>query len=176
MILAGASRGGSMTHIRKRPGLAVLIFFWCCSFPAGAAEYRYDPDADPYRQLEAAGIQATEANKLVLVVFGSEWCPDCRSFNSKLGEPPLSDTVESNFQVVHVDVGNWDRNIEFTRQFGKPIDEGIPSIAILGPDLSLHFVAEAGEFASARHSKVTSLNDWFSNILARIRDGDPPDH
>jgi len=133
-----------------------------------ADEYSYDPSADPFQLLVNSFKKAKEEDKLVLIVFGSDWCPDCRSLNAKFNKEPLSETISSNFVVMHVDVGEWDKNIAFTEDFGKPIDGGIPSIAILGNDRKLFYVAEGGEFASARTSKVKSLNDWFSSVTSEI--------
>jgi len=133
-----------------------------------AEKHGYDPSADPYQLLENSVKRATEEDKLVLIVFGSDWCPDCGSLNKKLSKKPLSKTINSNFVVMHVDVGEWDKNIPFTEEFGKPIGGGIPSIAILGGDRHLYYVAEGGEFASARTSKVKSLNEWFTSVVSEI--------
>jgi thioredoxin 1 len=147
------------------------LFFAMCIFLSSfsyAGEYRYDPDADPYVLLSKSTLTATKENKLILVVFGADWCPDCRSFNEKLNIKPLSEIITSRFVVMHVDVGEWDKNIDFTKQFGSPIDGGIPSIAILGNDKKLYYVAEGGEFASARTSKVKTLNEWFVAVDKEI--------
>ena len=57
-----------------------------------AADYGYDPDADPAVTYQAALQQSAREEKLVLLVFGSDWCPDCRSLNKKLGQAPLAAT------------------------------------------------------------------------------------
>jgi thiol-disulfide isomerase/thioredoxin len=135
---------------------------------ATAEDYGYNPEADPNATYQQAIARAGQQEKLVLLVFGSEWCPDCRSLNTKMGLPPLSDTVQENFVVAHVDIGNWDRNMAFTGQFGEPVANGIPSIAIVAPDGTLLYVSEAGEFASARSTGLDSLDSWFRDRLAVI--------
>ncbi|WP_339066470.1 thioredoxin family protein [Teredinibacter turnerae] len=132
------------------------------------AETGYDPKANPEKDLKAALVSAEEKDKLVLVIFGADWCPDCRSLNKKIAEPPLAKTIDDNFSVIHVDVGRWDNNIEFASRFGKPIEKGIPSIAILDKDQGIYYVAQGGEFATARNAKVNSLNDWFEALLKAI--------
>ena len=135
---------------------------------AAAADYGYDPDADPASTYQQAIALAGQQDKLVLLVFGSEWCPDCRSLNEKMAQLPLSETIENNFVVAHVDIGNWDKNMGFTEQFGKPVAKGIPSIVIVGPDKQLLYISEAGEFASARSTGLASLDRWFRDRLALI--------
>jgi len=134
-----------------------------------AEEYSYDPQADPAVDYQHALEQATAQDKLVLVVFGSQWCPDCRSLNTKMNQEPLQATVQDNFVVTHVDVGNWDKNMDFVAQFGEPVAKGIPSIAIVGSDQKAYYVSEAGEFASARSSSLSALTQWFEQKLTEIQ-------
>ncbi len=146
--------------------IAILLF---SGLTAAADDYAYDPDADPGATYQQAIAQAGQQGKLVLLVFGSEWCPDCRSLNEKMGQSPLSETVRQNFIVAHVDIGNWDKNMAFTEQFGEPVAKGIPSIAIVDADKTLLYVSEAGEFASARSTDLATLDSWLRDRLAAIR-------
>lgn len=66
----------------------------------------YDPEADPVVAYQQALAQASGQDKFVLLVFGSEWCADCRSLGKKLGQAPPEATVDSHFVVAHVDIGN----------------------------------------------------------------------
>jgi thiol-disulfide isomerase/thioredoxin len=138
-----------------------------CGSPL-SAEYAYDPNADPAVTYQQAIQQASEQQKLVLLVFGSEWCPDCRSLNKKMAMPPLSDTLTGYFVVAHIDIGNWDRNMAFVAQFGKPVAKGIPSIAIIAPDKRVLYVSEGGEFASARSAGLSGLDNWFKDRLHQL--------
>jgi thiol-disulfide isomerase/thioredoxin len=91
------------------------------------------------------------------LVFGSEWCPDCRSLNKKMALQTFSQTLQDNFLVVHVDIGNWDRNMAFTKRFGEPVSKGIPSIAVVAPDKKVLYVSEAGGVCNRRkHGLVVS--------------------
>lgn len=139
---------------------SVLLLAW----PASA----YDPSADPATDYAQALSSAAESDRKVLVVFGADWCPDCRAFDQLITQAPLQATIEEHFVVMHVDIGNWDRNMAFTEQFGEPVAKGIPSIAILSADKDLLYVAEGGEFASARSSTTEDLNDWFMERLTLI--------
>lgn len=135
---------------------------------AEAQEYSYDPAADPVAAFQLATQQAGQQHKLVMLVFGSEWCPDCRSLNKKMASQPFSETLQGHFLVVHVDIGNWDRNMAFTRQFGEPVAKGIPSIAVVAPDKQVLYVSEAGEFASARNMGLSALDGWMQELLIEI--------
>lgn len=144
--------------------LAALLAAAACSQKSGP----YRPSADPEAELQAALAKAGEDQKKVLVLFGANWCPDCLSLDDKFKQAPLSTTIDQNFHLVYVDVGNFDRNLEFVRRFGSPISVGIPSLAITDADERVLFVAEAGQFASARSAKADSLNTWFTQKLKNI--------
>lgn len=144
------------------------IFLLSFSMTAWTEGYKFDTEADPTQHYNAALSSANEQGKLVLVVFGSEWCPDCRSLNQKMTQSPLRDTLENSFVVTHVDIGNWDLNMAFAANFGEPVAKGIPSIAIVEPEGKILYVSEAGEFASARSSGIDSLDDWFQAKLAEV--------
>lgn len=146
-----------------------MLSVMACSNESAKHSYAYDPDANPEALLDSALATAKQNDQLVLVVFGSGWCPDCRSLNYKMAQPPLAETIKANFSVMHVDVGQWDKNIAFTEQFGNPIDSGIPSLAIMSRNKKLYYVAEDGGFASARSTTIQALNDWFLSALAAIQ-------
>jgi thioredoxin-related protein len=150
------------------PGYLAAWLLLLNGMTANAQDYGYDPDADPAATYQQALERAGQQDKVVLLVFGSEWCADCRSLNKKMAQAPLSETVTENFIVAHVDIGNWDRNMEFTEQFGEPVAKGIPSIVIVGSDKKLLYVSEAGEFASARSTDLASLDAWFRDRLDLI--------
>ena len=152
----------SQLHFVRYYLLSVLLLL-----PLAALGFGYDTDADPATTYQQALQRSAEEGKLVLVVFGSEWCPDCRSLNKKIMQAPLAATVEASFVVAHIDIGNWDRNMAFTEKFGNPVEQGIPSIAIVASDGRILYVSEAGEFASARSAELTVLNDWFADMLAQ---------
>lgn len=149
--------------------LLILLSLGARAETPGYDTHGYDPKADPAVDYQQALTAAGTGDKLVLLVFGSEWCADCRSLNQKMGLAPLETTVSGNFVVSHVDIGNWDLNMAFTEQFGDPVGKGIPSIAIVGSDGKTLYVSEAGEFASARSSELKDLDQWFQQKLAEIR-------
>ena len=158
-------QGLSLAFRISRYLVSPILLSWAL---VAAADYGYDPDADPAVTYQAALQQSAQEEKLVLLVFGSEWCPDCRSLNKKLGQTPLASTIDESFVVAHVDIGNWDKNMAFTEQFGEPVAQGIPSIAIVAPDGSVLYVSEAGEFASARSAELPALDGWFKDMLKQI--------
>jgi thiol-disulfide isomerase/thioredoxin len=91
----------------------------------------YDRRADAQADLGRAVDQARRENKHVLVVFGANWCPDCRKLASDMAEPALGTPIAERFVVTKVDVGNFNRNGRIVNQMGNPVDLGIPAVVVL---------------------------------------------
>lgn len=129
----------------------------------------YDPHANPRDDLALATARAAQDDKLILLVFGADWCPDCQVLDYHFKQEGLRAVIDANFHVVKVDVGEKDKNLDFVAEFGNPIAKGIPAIAILDAGLGIQYVSNAGEFANSRSAKTDSLKDWFQSVVDKIR-------
>lgn len=118
------------------------------------------PDAG----LAAALKTATDANKRVLVIFGADWCPDCRKLGADLKVGRLATLAQQDFVVVKVDVGNFDRNLAFTHRFGAPLSEGIPAVAIIDAQDHITHVANARELAAALEQRDAKVIEYFERL------------
>src|SRR4030095_11050921 len=75
----------------------------------------YDEAADVRAEISAATTQAATEKKYILLVFGANWCIDCRELSANMVKPPLSDLIDRRYVVVKVDVGNWNRNLDIAK-------------------------------------------------------------
>lgn len=119
---------------------------------AGAASpsLPYDESADARVDLNRALQDAKAQNKQVLVVFGANWCPDCRELAQKMKGGPLASHVSARYVVTKVDVARFDKNTDLAQQMGNPIRKGIPAVAVLRADGTLVKATAGGELADAR--------------------------
>lgn len=124
----------------------------------------YDERANARSDLQAALTQAKSKNKLILIVFGANWCPDCRALANQMAKGKLAERVAERFIVVKIDVGNWDKNLDVVYEYGNPIKKGIPAIAVLASDGKLLQSTKAGELASARSMGENSILLVFDKI------------
>lgn len=123
------------------------------------------PEASGARQeVQAAIARAARTHKRVLVVFGADWCYDCHVLDRALRRPDIAPALNSNFELVHVDVGQGDKNQDLMAQYQVPMSRGIPAIAVLDSDGKLVFSQKNGEFAPARlmgpEDLLAFLNKW----------------
>ncbi len=120
-----------------------------------------DGSADSRRRVEAARHQAAVAGKRVAVVFGADWCPDHQAFERSLQSQYVAPFVDDFFEVVVLDVGQRDRNLELMGEYGMVVERGIPAVAVLEPDGTVVVAQKNGEFSTARALPVVEIADFF---------------
>ena len=128
----------------------------------------YDEAADPTRDLQAALMRTRQGGKRVLVVFGANWCPDCRVLDREFhAGGKTAALVARRYEVVKVDVGRFDRKLDFAKLYGEPIAKGIPSVVVVTPTNTVVYQTKAGELADARAMRADGLFDFFRNMADR---------
>lgn len=133
----------------------------------GTSAQAYDETADAKADIERASAAAKASGRKVLVVFGANWCPDCRALESALKVERNAQLIAKEFTVVKVDVGRFDKNKDIAERFGNPIKKGIPAAVIATPDGKLLYATRAGELANARQMSETGVYDFFHAALAQ---------
>jgi protein disulfide-isomerase len=125
----------------------------------------YDETANATADLQRALAAAQASRSDVLVVFGANWCPDCRELDKALNGSSHA-LIAGHFQVVKVDVGNFDKNLELANQYGNPIGKGIPAVVVLSADNQILYASKAGELANARRMGDQGIYDFLSSHVA----------
>lgn len=124
---------------------AVLV-----SIAAAAASPPYSESADAHAEVAAALATSKADGKPLLIVFGANWCPDCRALDTAMSRGELARFTSSRFNVVKVDVGNFDRNLDVAERFGNPARQGIPAAVVVSPANEVVYATRRGELSSAR--------------------------
>ncbi len=128
----------------------------------------YDESADPHRDLQGALEAARREHKRVLVVFGANWCPDCRALDREFHAGGKTESlIERRYEVVKVDVGRFDRNLDFAKLYGDPIGKGIPSVVVVTPTNQVVYQTKAGELADARSLGPDGIYGFFKDKADR---------
>jgi thioredoxin 1 len=124
----------------------------------------YDTKADAKQDIADALARADKEQKLVLIDFGADWCPDCVVLSRLLDDGKVKPYLDEHFAVVRVDVGKWDHNLDISQAYGDPIKMGIPAVVVLRPDGTTVASTGGGELANARTASrddiLTLLKQW----------------
>ena len=117
---------------------------------APSFQYLYDPRANARADVEAAFAAAKASGKRVLIDYGADWCPDCHSLAAFMDSQAGRALIEPAFEVVKVDVGYWDHNLDVAAEYGSAIANGIPAVVVYTADGKLVGSSADGSLANAR--------------------------
>ena len=91
--------------------------------------YPYDEKADAMAEVDRALARAKASGKLVLIDLGGNWCGDCRILAATMELPELKAFLARHYEIVNVDVGRFDRNLEVPARYGITSRlEGVPAL------------------------------------------------
>jgi hypothetical protein len=130
--------------------------------PAQPNPQLYRADVDARQEIAEATAAAGKSHKRVLLVFGGNWCSDCHVLDNAFHRPSIAPLLNSSFVVVHVDVGEYTRNLDLAEKYHIDLKKGVPSVAVL--DGRGGFLYSTSEFEKARllseEDVVQFLNKW----------------
>src|SRR5713226_5305760 len=125
--------------------------------PITAKTDLYPADADAKKEIDVALKLAAADHKRVLLVFGANWCYDCHVLDRALHDGAAGQVVKESFLLLHVDIGEMNKNLDLARQYKIPLDKGVPAVAILSSDGKLLYSSGDGEFEAARRMMKKDL-------------------
>ena len=108
----------------------------------------YPPPEEAPMEISTALAAAAKDHKRVLLVFGGNWCYDCHVLDTTFRSKEFAPIVNANYHVIHINVGNYDANLDLADKYQIPLKKGVPSLAILDPDGALVVSQKQGEFES----------------------------
>lgn len=93
----------------------------------------FDASRNAMMDVDMALAAAAISGKRVLLVLGGNWCHDSRGLAAKFQRPDMARIIEDNYELVWVDVGYRDRNLDVAERFGVDRLIGTPTVLILSP-------------------------------------------
>jgi hypothetical protein len=108
----------------------------------------YPPPEEAASEISSALAAAAKQHKRVILIFGGNWCYDCHVLDTTFHSKTFAPIVNASYIVVHVNVGNYDVNLDLAKKYEIPLNKGVPSLAILDPDGTLLVSQKNGEFES----------------------------
>jgi thioredoxin 1 len=164
-----------MLDLHARTGIAMkrLLFLLTLLVVANtyAVDLPYDATANASADIQQALARAKATHTPVLLIFGANWCEDCRALNNALKTDKNAALIRREFQVVKVDVGNFDHNLDIVNSYGNPIGKGIPAAVIVSPDDRILYSTRTGELSDARRMNADGIYGFFKQAIASAKAG-----
>jgi thiol:disulfide interchange protein len=129
----------------------------------------YHDDADAKKEIAAALKTTSLTKKRVLLIFGANWCYDCHVLDQALHQGEAAQILSDSFLLVHVDIGEGEKNPELVKLYKIPLDRGVPAVAILDGDGRLLYSSGQGEFEAARRMTKKDLIAFLKHWQAKDR-------
>lgn len=130
--------------------------------PAQPNPQLYPTNANAVEEIQEAVAKAGKEHKRILLVFGGNWCMDCHVLDNAFHRPRIAPLLNANFLVVHVDVGEYTKNLDLAEKYHVDLKKGVPSIAVLNTTGGLLY--STSEFERARvlseEDVLQFLNAW----------------
>lgn len=122
----------------------------------------FDRSRDAMGDVDAALARARERGARVLLVLGANWCHDSRALAAKFADPALAPLIAERYELVWVDVGMGDRNLDVAARFGVPKLAGAPTVLVLSAEGALLNAASVSEWRSAASRTVEDARAYFA--------------
>jgi protein disulfide-isomerase len=153
------AKGKTMVHPKDVLRFLPLALLTGVTF--AAEQPPYDEKADAHQQITAAIAEASNAHKNVILVFGANWCGDCRALDAQMHREELAALIATNYEVVKVDVGRFNKNQDIGEKYHVPLKHGIPALAVLDPGGKLLYAMDQGQFSDASQMSYESIKEFF---------------
>jgi thioredoxin 1 len=134
----------------KMPGWAagLLLVLLLAAAPARPANREIYPDpAQAKADLAAALKTAAQSHKRLIVDFGGNWCGDCQVLDIYFHNAQNRPILESNYVLVHINIGRMDENLDIAERYGIPVTLGVPALAVLAENGKILYGQRGGEFS-----------------------------
>jgi len=130
--------------------------------PADMKKDLYPADVDAHAEIKEAEERAAKEHKRLLLVFGANWCFDCHVLDLAFHRPDIAALVDPYYEVVHVDIGpDGHKNQDLAKEFGVPLDKGVPAVSVAESNGTVIFSSKNGEVEDARQLTTETLADFL---------------
>jgi len=124
----------------------------------------YNEGADAKATVAKARARAKAGHKLLLIDLGGNWCLDCRILAGTIELPEVNAFVRRHYELVTVDVGRFDRNLDVPAHYGITQRlAGVPALLVVDPRTDK--LLDAGRVSAledARSMNPQALADWLA--------------
>ena len=156
-------------HRLVKQSLASLLAIVLLAPALWAGQGDYDPKRKPRVDIAAALNQARQDKKLVLLDFGADWCLDCVVLSSLFRDRTVAPYLAQHFHVVKIDIGEWNRNLDVSKEYGDPIKKGVPAVVVLSPLGSTVASTGNGALSTARNARAGDVMKLLQSWVAKAR-------
>ena len=127
---------------------------------------KFDPQRDPFKDLQAAVKEAQRSNKRIILDVGGDWCSWCFKLDHLYEQnPDLNKYLHDHYIVVKINYSKENKNEKFLAQYPKI--PGYPHLFVLDSDGTFLHSQDTGKLEKGKaHDKekvFAFLKKWAKN-------------
>ncbi|MGO8696393.1 MAG: thioredoxin family protein [Limisphaerales bacterium] len=146
-----------------------VLYFAFLAVSATAADNPYNEAADARLEIDQALAQSAATMTPIILVFGANWCGDCKMLDSAMKNGASASLLSRDFKIVKVNVGHFDKNLDLAKSYGVPLSKGIPAVVIISAKKEVLYVTREGELANARQMGDNGIYEFFKRATASTK-------
>ena len=113
--------------------------------------------------------ETINAKKQPIIIFGANWCPDCRIFSGTINIPKVKSYIDNYFEILYVDVQRYEINMSLMEEYGIPSQEGIPRVLVFNYEKELINNTTTAEWRTARDRTSQEIFDFFQKVTVNLK-------
>ena len=126
----------------------------------------YDENVVDSLQLDEFIDLSISRGKQPVVIFGGNWCPDCRILEGTFAMPTIKKFLQQHYQVMHIDIGRYDRNMDLMDHLNIESKKGVPRVVILDLEKNIMNSSTSSEWTTARDRKQQEIYNYFQKFVS----------
>ena len=107
------------------------------------------------------------SGKQPIIIFGANWCPDCRIFSGTMEIPRIKSFIMQHFDILYVDVKRYEINMDLMEEYGIPSQEGIPRVLVFDHEKNLLNSSTTAEWRTARERSSQDIFNFFQDLALK---------
>ncbi|MDB4591774.1 thioredoxin family protein [Gammaproteobacteria bacterium] len=108
--------------------------------------------------------ETLQQSKQPILIFGGNWCPDCRILDGTLQLPTIKKFMNKNYNIMHIDIGRYNKNMELISYFGIPKEKGVPRVLVFDKNKIIINKKSTKEWTTARDRRKQEVFDYFQSL------------
>ena len=124
----------------------------------------YDGNEISIKEVNKFLSQSIAENKQPIIIFGANWCPDCRIFSGTIDIPKINEFIETYFNILYIDVKRYEINMNLIEYFDIPAEEGIPRVLVFDFNKKVINKSSTAEWRTARDRSSQDIFNFFQEM------------
>ena len=124
----------------------------------------YDGNEISVEEVNKFLSQSIAENKQPIIIFGANWCPDCRIFSGTIDIPKINEFIETYFNILYIDVKRYEINMNLIEYFEIPSEEGIPRVLVFDFNKNVINKSSTTEWRTARDRSSQDIFNFFQEM------------